>query len=283
MIAVLLALIGGLFHEVGLYAKCAELVLLAFMSVSYLVARRRAWRDRWVLYRALYQETHHQAWRFLVGETDLRHRDYDFAGYTIEGYTRLQLSAVTRAAGVPPADASDSYLNDARRCIEKGLLDRQRTYFTSESDQLHGLHNKYEGRVAACVVLAFSFISAALACLVTAKLVDFVPLHQLSSLASTVATLAGAWFPACAAGLVAVAGFEELAQFSSRYREMAAILDRIRQTMSALLPPSQVPAWSPRALTRQRLAGLLDAALHAAEEELVQWRLVIAAKSIDRH
>ena len=285
VLAVLLALIGGLFHEVGLYAKCAELVLLALMSFVYVVAHRRNWRDRWVAYRSLYQETHHRAWRFLLGDTDLHHRDYDFATQTMEGSPRLRLAAVTRAAGVPMADASDAYLLDARRWIEMGFLDRQHTYFATEADKHHGLHGRYEDRIAKCVIWAFCLtsIAVAVACLTSARLTGAPLWHQLSSIASTGATIGGAWLPACAAALVAVAGFEEDAQFSSKYREMAAILDRIRGSIRALRPRDQVSAWSPLALTRQRVAALLNGALHAAEEELVQWRTVMAGKTIDRH
>jgi hypothetical protein len=279
VIAVALALTGGVFHEIGVWTKSAELLLLALMSGIFLVARERRWRGKWLEARALYQETHNHIWRYLLGQTSPRRaRRFRFAG----GSGHSMLAAMTRAAGVAWGNAGFEYLDSVRAQLLHGFIQRQHTYFESESEGHHELDEKFERRTEACIVTAFFFTAFALALILLSRvpLLDF--LEPVAEPVATGAMVAGALLPACAAALVAVSTFEEHNQFAARYREMASVLGRVRTAMASLCHPDEVPAWSPRALTRQALSDLLYAAIDAADEELVHWKLVLSGKSIDR-
>ena len=283
VLAVATALMGVVFPPAAIYGKCLELVLLLSMSAVFLVAHRRHWREKWLNWRALYQDTHHAAWRFLLGRVTLRHPEYNFGDGTIRGNARFLLSAATRAAGIPKGDAGESCLNSLRKCILAGLVQRQREYFSSESRTNKGLHKRFEERVERCVLLALLSTAAYL----TAKLTLWAlglseHLHDLLIIAGSIATFAGAVFPACAAALVAVSTFEEHGQLASRYGEMQLILKRIRDAMAGLDSPKDIPSYSPRGITREVLAALLDSTIETADEELVHWQLILAYKKVDR-
>jgi len=270
--AVALALVGIIDHHMGSYAKSIELFTLLLMSAVFTIAHQRQWRDRWLNFRALYQRTHHQARRFMFGQSRPQHNGYEFGMSTLSPGAQRMLTAVTRAAGLPAASASPRYLEAVRKMLLKGLVERQCRYFNSEAEDHLELHERYEARITWCVYLA----TLATAGYIFVWLMDFG--EHAGEVAFYIGTYAGALLPAMAAAFVAVAGFEEHGQLSSRYREMSKILARIREDLRLL---GEVDPHN-RHLTREVIGRLLDAAVDTADEELTHWRLVLSGKSLDR-
>ena len=259
----------------GTAAKVIEIAVLIAMWLVYSAATHGRWRDRWLGWRAVYQRTHHSAWRYLLGETSVRSGELEFGHGKVDGAPDLLWLATVRSAGIASSSAQPEYLDAIRKYILKGLVERQIDYFSSESVADYHLYERYERRVGLCVGMA---IVGTLLYL----LADAAGWQSAHNVLSRLATFAGAFFPICAAGLVAVAGFEEHGQMASRFAEMVRILKHIRRHLHGLRPAGELSPTSSRALDRDAVERLLDAAIDTAEEELTHWKIVLSVKQVEK-